>query len=344
MKTTVFTLIFSLTLLLNAQKKTVSIEFNKNLDFFGYLVHLGEPGDDDPNHPISIILSNYKDNQSNPLLQEIYGNASDFTFAMFVEFFYNDLPELPFSSDYNLDGLIQKKYHYKSEEDKEALKDLMLLVNRFYRESQFETIWNQLEPHRAKTFENLKNRLPSDSVIKLMESFYEQHFNFYKIVPSLTIWPTAGWGLKNSELSTDSFILGPLQKNFDFTDMARFENLAIHEFGHSFVNHIVLENNNTISNTSSLYEPLKGKMIPQGYNDWENCIIEHFVRASEIIIPELLNNGTQTDTIRDDYINNRGFVSLPFIITQLKHYRLTKRYSYKESVRRTIEDLKERYL
>jgi len=339
MRTTLFTICLGISLILNAQKKSISIEFNKNLEFFGYLVQLGEPGDDDPNHPISKILNNYSDNQSNPLLIEIYGNASDFTYAMFVDFFYNDLPQLPIASDYDLDSLIEKKYANKSSEDKKALKKLMQLVNRFYEESKFENLWDELEPYRLQTYQNLKDRLPSDDVISQMESFYQQDFKFYKVVPSLTIWPTAGWGLKNSELSTASFILGPLQKNFDFTDGARFENLAIHEFGHSFVNHVVLENQDAISKSSSLYNPLKEKMIPQGYAVWENCVIEHFVRAGEIIIPELLKNKTNTDPILKDYINNRGFIYLPFIINRLKYYRWEQKQSYQNAVKLSLADL-----
>lgn len=343
MKALLITLFIGLSSLLSAQHNEVVIEFNKNLDFFGYLVELGEPGDNDPNHPVSIILKQYSHNRTNPLLAKIYEHASDFTYAMFVEFFYNDLPELPITSSHSIDDLIENNYPLKSNEDKATLKHLMLLVNRFYLESQFESIWNKLEPYRNGTYDNLKNNLPPSEIIEQIESFYGQNFDSYKIVPSITIWPTAGWGLKNSELSTATFILGPLQNNYDFTDASRFENLAIHEFGHSFVNHVVLANSKLIEASQSFYPDLAEKMTPQGYNDWEGCIIEHYVRAGEIIIPQLLNiDSTNTDLLKH-YVQDKGFIYLPFIIERLKLYRLTENLSYEESVSKSFKDLIKHY-
>ena len=177
-----------------------------------------------------------------------------------------------------------------------------------------------------------------------MEKFYEHEFSSYQIVPSLTIWSGPGWGFKSANEQIATFVLGPLEKNYDYSDKERFQNLAIHEFGHSFVNDVVLENaSDIIEETQNLFLPIKESMIPQGYSNWETCVNEHFVRAGEIIVPELMGDSSISTDLLQDYTEKRKFTYLSFIVDKMKYYRIQKNYSFKESVRKALIDVQKNF-
>lgn len=121
--------------------------------------------------------------------------------------------------------------------------------------------------------------------------------------------------------------------------------LAIHEFGHSFVNHL-LETTaaDLIKETSPLYEPISTGMSAQGCPEWSYAITEHFVRAGEVLIPELLNDTAMSDSTLQWNTKERSFIYLPFIVERLRTYRITEGLSYELSIRNTMEDLKSEYL
>ena len=62
-----------------AQENPVEIYFSKNMEFFGYLVELGEPSGNAPDHPITKIIYAHPENRNNPLLMEIFTIAADTT-------------------------------------------------------------------------------------------------------------------------------------------------------------------------------------------------------------------------------------------------------------------------
>ena len=59
MKTLLPVFALSLMLTAKAQEHPVEIRFMKNIEFFGYLIELGDPSDNDPNHPISKYIHQY---------------------------------------------------------------------------------------------------------------------------------------------------------------------------------------------------------------------------------------------------------------------------------------------
>ncbi|MEO1437417.1 MAG: DUF4932 domain-containing protein, partial [Bacteroidota bacterium] len=117
------------------------------------------------------------------------------------------------------------------------------------------------------------------------------------------------------------------------------------EFGHSFINHIVETKKNlpVIHKMDTLYAPLRTSMTRQGYGDWESCVIEHYVRAGEIIFKELLDDPVGKEALMHIYAVEREFIYLPFLIKRLKDYRLTKSLSYHEAVRQSLIDWQTTY-
>ena len=134
-----------------------------------------------------------------------------------------------------------------------------------------------------------------------------------------------------------------MKKNYVFKDKG-FQSLAIHEFGHSFANLIVLQHEVQIKRTEVLFKALERDMVLQGYSNWESCMIEHFVRAGEVIVMDQLGNQRKSKELLQDYRDNRKFIYIDFIIQKLKEYRFVKKFDYQQSVTATLTDLEKYYL
>ena len=72
MKAILFLLSTTLCFIAKAQENEIELHFNKNVELLGYIVELGDPSDNDPNHPISIEINKWPEDRNNPVLFEIF--------------------------------------------------------------------------------------------------------------------------------------------------------------------------------------------------------------------------------------------------------------------------------
>ncbi|MBC2838347.1 DUF4932 domain-containing protein [Robiginitalea sp. SC105] len=337
MRTLVSLCAFSLIFMAEAQPKPVEVRFVKNIEFFGYIIELGNPGDNDPDHPVSVAINQYPENRNNETLFEIFSLAGDMQYSSIINLMYH-LPEFPLDPGYQLPIQRAMDLGFGSAEEIKAIRTLVNKVNSFYLESQFESIWTSLEPYRAATSGQLEELKPGGTFMEAMESYYGSTFDRYEIVPSLTLWPGGGWAVSSEGSGKATFILGPIRENYIFRD-AGFQTLALHEFGHSFVNHVVLRYGVQLQKTAELFNLVREDMVPQGYSNWKTCMIEHFVRAGEVLVMEQLGDTDRSSELLEDYRDNRKFLYLPFIVEKLRAYRLEGKHSYPEAVRATLSDL-----
>ena len=180
-------------------------------------------------------------------------------------------------------------------------------------------------------------------LIDVLENFYGQQFAKYKIIPSLTFWPGPGFGFEGENIAF--FVLGPFNHDLNFNNTERLKTLAIHEFGHAFANHI-LETSciNIIEETRPLFDPIAESMYSQSYPKWSYCVDEHFVRAGEVLIPEMMNNKSLSESNLLFNTEEKNFIYLPFIVDQLRKYRILEGLSYEESAKKTLQDLKKKFM
>jgi hypothetical protein len=342
MKALVSIYMFSFVLTCQAQVSDLEIHFLKNIEFLGYIIELGDPSNNDPNHAISKLIHQYPENSSKKSLEEIFSMGADIDYDVFISLMHS-LPDLPLDPSYQVPAQQATDLGFKSDAELNFIRTLVQKVNTFYIESGFEKIWTDLKPYRDSTLLQLTEFAPYDSVIKEVEFFYGSSFPKYEIVPSLTIWSGPGWGGTNAEGNTARFTLGPIEKDYIFK-MEGFQSLAIHEFGHAFANQIVLQHDTELKETEALFLPIEPDMVPQGYSNWKTCIVEHFVRAGEVIVLEQLKNSSRSEALLQEYRDNRKFIYLDFIVQKLKEYRVANKLGYKKSVKAILLDLHDYYL
>lgn len=339
MRTTVTFIVLALfNILAFGQEERVTVDFNKNIEFLGYIIELVDPADNDVNHPIRKMIHQYPEDIKQPVLGEILQTGENIDYSTLIHMMYF-LPEFPLDTNYEVPNSLKILLGYTSEQDGKTLNLLVQKTNNFYKVSKFEQVWNNLLEERKKVTQFIRDNKPKKEVFHYMEAFYGKEFRKYHIIPSLTIW-TAGFGVNDSGKNTANFVLGPLRKNYEFDHKQDFLNLTIHEFGHSFVNSVVAANSSTINESEKLFIPLKESMTRQGYSNWLTCLIEHFVRAGEVIVNEQLGNKKASEDLLKAYSKDRDFRYLSFIVKQLKKYRVQENYTYSVSVQKVIEDLK----
>ncbi|HZI53628.1 MAG TPA: DUF4932 domain-containing protein, partial [Chitinophagaceae bacterium] len=242
----------------------------------------------------------------------------------------------------------------KTKDIPEATRNVTIFLNGlndFYKEINFDNYFIETKAFYEKVINEVRSGLPKQDFIGAMEDFYENKFDGYVLIPSLTIPKGMGFGLRNTAgkktrvfnvfgaFDTQEF-LTTKELKMGFTNQNRLRELSVHEFGHSFVNPTVDKlPGEIISETERLFEPLKAAMSDQGYNTWKVCIYEHFVRAGEIMIAEKLGDKDGARRLQTEYEQERKFKYIPAILVELKKFDKGIHKTYYDAVLRSMEEL-----
>lgn len=352
----------------------IQIQFNKNIELLGlvyFIAWLGEEIESDEamldygGRQIQgkewyaygyALYQKYKAHRESEVLAGLYdiaGNiGTDYFVALFVQL--EDFPNAKLTGDIEERHFIEFSPNKDVAEARENVTVLIDIMNRFYQEVDFDAYLSSSAAYYEQALLQVKYTLPaSDGLIPAMESFYQQQFDQYTLLPSLTIPAGSGFGVQyTSNKQTKIYnVFGPLtlqkfkdtnQPDMGFGDEKRLRELTIHEFGHSFVNPVIDKiPQYFIDESSPLYKPIKSVMEDQGYIEWKYCLDEHFVRAGEVIIARNLGHTKEAEELEAHYINDRKFLYLPLIIEELENYNQNKKkITYEEVVGKALEKLR----
>jgi hypothetical protein len=351
--------------------RSIQVRFHKNVEFLGFVYFLGYEGRELENDEGFIkskpvrkkdwygygfsLYQRYKAHQNNKHLV----TAMRLVEHLWLDYLINLLLQLDEFPRATLRVHIPESHYLRFSVNKdpaEARKNTELFLeamNRLHEEVNFEEYLKSNQSKYDNAMAQVRKKLPDDRFVPAMEAFYGQHFHEYTLMPSLTIPTSMGFGPRYT-LGGNTYIFnvfGPFnvqhfsdEKKLDmgFDNQQQLQELSTHEFGHSFVNHIVNQvPAELISETEKLFAPIQENMTSQGYPAWKVCLIEHFVRAGEIVIARNLGNTAAAQHLKDHYINNRKFIYLPTILAELENYNQTRTISYPQAVEKAVTQLKE---
>ena len=357
-----------------AQKnKTIQVDFNKNVEFLGLIYFLGYEGPTIENDNGTFEMNGrrisgkdwhaygwhlyqlYKKHASSEQLPVIDQLAThiwlDYLISLLLQL--DDFPNAKIKDSIPLDYYIKFS---KTKDEKEALKNVATFieaVNKLYVEVNFDEYLEKYQSFYENALNQVKMNLPTENFLPEMEKFYQKSFETYTLVPSLTIPTGMGFGIwQHSGDKTKIFnVFGPLwfQKiepldslDMGFNHKKKLRELSTHEFGHSFANPVVESMpEELIKGTKVLFDTIRTAMENQGYNEWQACLNEHFVRAGEVLIAQNMGNQQDAMDLKSHYIQERKFIYLPLILEELEKYNINKSISYKESVKKVMLMLKE---
>lgn len=208
------------------------------------------------------------------------------------------------------------------------LKDFAEKLRSFANETNFMKFFES----KRKFYNHLQNEIIRNigdvNYIKILENYYGKKKHSYNIIPA-PLFHSGGYGAKVlNDTDEDIYnITGPKnysKGNLTFGDKDDILYILLHEFSHSFINDITEKYSAQINNSKSLFEPIKEKMMLQGYSNWQSCVNEHLVRAvvaritlqlmgefyKELIIKNEISNGfiyiSKLDLLLSEYENNRN--------------------------------------
>ncbi|MFK8012699.1 MAG: DUF4932 domain-containing protein [Marinicellaceae bacterium] len=96
---------------------------------------------------------------------------------------------------------------------------------------------------------------------------------------------------------------------------------VLHEFNHSFVNHLVYKHEQDLANSGQIiFSKLKLKMNEQGYSSWQIMYAEALIRAS--VVKYMIDNGFNQRLIQAEIIEQleNGFVWTEDLVQELIRY------------------------
>jgi Domain of unknown function (DUF4932) len=218
-------------------------------------------------------------------------------------------------------------------EAREKAGSFINALNEFYQEVNFDTYLKQYRQYYAAALKQIKDNLPETNFITAMEAFYKHGFHSYWLVPSLTIPKGMAFGpsFETNGVHKVFNVFGAFDKqqfldtaslNMGFGRPAQLRELSVHEFGHSFVNPKVYQlPDSLLENTKHLFDTLRAAMEEQGYNTWRSCVIEHAVRAGEVVVARAGGRKKDAARLQKAYIYERRFLYLPLFIKELEAFR-----------------------
>lgn len=101
-------------------------------------------------------------------------------------------------------------------------------------------------------------------------------------------------------------------------------NILVHEFNHSFINHLIADGTDYRRDLQpageGLFEMCSQIMGWQAYGDWPSVVNESIVRAA--VICYMLDNGSSAEAVREAILDEMraGFVWIPELIAKLREY------------------------
>jgi len=376
MRKAIFILLFcNLSVTLSAQasvgSKKLTIDVNYNAELLGLAYFISFEGVDIESKTVEInaknipkkewhkygfyIYEKYKKYATSENLAKSFAVADHLWLdsILYLLIQVNDFPNARLTADIDVKYFINFSKKKDTAEAKQNARIFLDGLNNFYNEINFKKYISDTKLFYSAALNQVKSNLPKNDFIKGMETFYGRNFRNYTLVPSLTIPKGMGFGLNYSRNGTttllnvfggfdDQTFQQPDALDLGFGNLQRLQELSIHEFGHSFVNPIIDAIPQTeIYDTERLFERIKSAMEKQGYNSWKACLYEHFVRAGEVVIAKLLGDTAGSQRLRTNYIDNRSFIYLPAIITELENYN-KKNIKYYDAVINAMTELKQK--
>ena len=239
---------------------------------------------------------------------------------------------------------------YKGQE--KVFEKWISLLADLYKDSNFDSFLVENGDFYEGAIQEVRNNLPSDNFIELIESFYREEKLSFTIIPAPEM-PTGGEygqrGIGPYVYTSDGMQIYqvisaslPVEKDsitntytyFGFDNKDFILRNSYHEFGHAFVNPILLkeENQELFNQHRHLFTPeLQAVMTKQNYGNWFDCMAEHLVRLGEIRLAERSGNTTWARELREYHTDSLDFVFLPEFEKLIKQYEADESYRSFES-------------
>jgi hypothetical protein len=346
----------------------MTIGFNVNIELLGFAYFIGFEGVNSDTLMMNVegkqmlekdwlnygyhFYLQYRSLAASPHLQDAFTMAGDLWLSHIIPLLLQvaPFPDATLTPQLPTSLYVAFSPRHDTADARQRASRFLQACNAFYREAKFDQYLASCGQWYRAALQQVRSHLPNPAFVEAMETFYRKKMDSYQLIPSLTLPKTMGFGpLYNQSGITrvynvfgayalQNFLNAP-QPDLGFGNTRKLRELSVHEFGHSFVNPVLEQlPDSLIRKISNSFKPIRAAMEAQGYNTWESCLIEHFVRAGEVVIARHSGYTRDAQKLEAEYIKNRKFIYLPRIIAALEAYRKSSGNSYAQTVRKTVEN------
>jgi hypothetical protein len=204
------------------------------------------------------------------------------------------------------------------------LFDFLDSLRDFAAESRFMEFHDAHSDLFRRLVDEARRALRSTRVVEPLEDYFGVREHGYHLILS----PLLHAGGYAAEVErppgiVDCYaILGPSRASHrrpHFWDPDALEALLWHEFSHIFIGNLPEACRREIAADSALFEPLRARMLPQGYTRWEVCADEHLVRAVGVRLVARME-GTHAAEKALDLQLRLGFAYLPRLLVEFERF------------------------
>lgn len=209
---------------------------------------------------------------------------------------------------------------------KQYAKTFLGLLNQFYKDADCETFFKE----NAEIYKIASNRF--DKVYQNLDLEWYQDFYGQKPKGEFRIINGLSNGHSNYGpkimLSSGKEIIYAIMGTWSVDSLGlpefpidNYFPTLLHEFNHSFVNHIVEEYHSELHKSGQIiFNQVQDKMNNQAYASWETMCSETLVRAS--VIKYLKDHNSNKELIEEELNHNlkNGFLRIDKLVLELERY------------------------
>lgn len=223
----------------------------------------------------------------------------------------------------------------------DVINEWIKRLSEFYVDANMEFFLKENEAFYKGARQEVLNNLPPKDFVNQIEEYYRESKIRYTIIPAPEM-PTGGaYGYRgigpyvytpdgmliyqviSASLPVEKDSISNEYEHFGFDNKEFILRNSYHEFGHAFVNTILVKKDNGIllDKYMNLFTPeLQKVMEAQNYDNWFDCIAEHIVRLGEIRLAERSGNEKWANELRKYHTEKLNFIFLPEFEAKIKEY------------------------
>ncbi len=223
----------------------------------------------------------------------------------------------------------------------DVINEWIIRLSEFYVDANVELFLKENEAFYKGARQEVLNNLPPKDFVNQIEEYYREGKIRYTIIPAPEM-PTGGaYGYRgigpyvytpdgmliyqviSASLPVEKDSISNKYEHFGFDNKEFILRNSYHEFGHAFVNTILVKKDNEIflDKYMNLFTPeLQKAMEAQNYDNWFDCIAEHIVRLGEIRLAERSGNKKWANELRKYHTQKLNFIFLPEFEAKIKEY------------------------
>jgi hypothetical protein len=326
-----------------AEEAKIQVMYSKNIEVFCTLINLTDFWEKRPSEFAFAIETRerflpYKNHEAVKMTQKLLQKSWVWhSFFCHLALYHADFPQAQWiyqprqaSANKLVNWFYTKYIEMKAKKYIPAVRD-------FYLKSDYEKFWQEKQPYYENLKMNLEEKISDIDIAAVMEDFYGMEKEHYFIVPS----PQMPMMALNVEAISDGKPLvydvqGPFSLDEEganyFGSKAAIIDTASHEFGHTFLEPLLMRHKKLYKKYSYIYKKLDAenqeKMRKMGYAEWDRVLIENLIRAVQARLWEITGNQKMKQWILKESPKH-GFQLIPILYDIIEDY-VQNRNKYKD--------------